>query len=568
MNKSHRFTYIHVFSIGIIAIAFLLIARLYIIQVVRGESYSAQLHAQQGGAVRDDNFDRGLIIFQYKDGREFFAAANKRGFLLGINPQRITNTEEVYSTLNQIIELDKEIFLNHASKTNVVHREVLSNVPYEKGQEILNLDIPGVELKLQPWRFNAGNQLAAHVTGFLAEGADGQKSGQYGLERQYDDVLQKDNSNLFSNIFVEFYSGLKNAFTDVEKHGDLIVTIEPNVQTYVEEIAQEIQETYTSSKTGIVIMDPHTGAIIASAQHPTFDLNDRNVSDVSVFNNSVVEDAYEMGSIIKALTIAVGLEEGVITADTTYDDKGSLTLNNRTIYNHDKKVRGITDMQTVLGKSLNTGVAYVVSRVGNKKFADYMYEFFKEKTDIDLPFEAGSLMSNLDSLRDIEVATSSYGQGIAITPIQTIRALASLANGGYIVKPHVVKEIRYTFGTKNMMTQSAPKRIFSQATSEEISRMLTKVVDEELVGGTVSLPNHSIAAKTGTAQLIKPEGGYYEDKYFHSFFGYFPSFDPQFIILLYTVDPRGVSYASGTLTEPFMNLTKYLINYYEIEPDR
>jgi cell division protein FtsI (penicillin-binding protein 3)/stage V sporulation protein D (sporulation-specific penicillin-binding protein) len=244
-------------------------------------------------------------------------------------------------------------------------------------------------------------------------------------------------------------------------------------------------------------------------------------------------------------------------------------LNNRTIYNHDKKERGVVDMQAVLNNSLNTGVSFVVGRVGNQRFVDYMRKLFRDETSIDLPAEGSPLISNLDSLRAVEVTTASFGQGIAITPIQTIRALAALGNGGQLVQPHVIKEIRYEYGVIKKIEEPKPVQIFSKETSEEISRMLVRVVDEALLGGTVKMENYSIAAKTGTAQIVDPNtGGYSEDRYLHSFFGYFPAFDPKFIVLLYTIEPKGVAYASHTLTLPFIDIAKYLINYYEIEPDR
>jgi stage V sporulation protein D (sporulation-specific penicillin-binding protein) len=567
MNKK-KFTWIHFFSIGIVVFAFGLIIRLYNLQIIHGEEYSASLDRQHNSSAKDENFDRGMIIFTYKDGRDFFAASNQTGYILGINPSILKDIEGTYQKLSQIVTLNKEEFIHHATRQGVVRRDVLPKISEEEAHKIEELDIPGVLLINQRWRSNPGNQLAAHVLGFLAE-KDGQLRGQYGLERYYDDLLKKEDINLFSNIFTEFYSGLKKTFGDSKFNGDIVATIEPNVQAYIEEVSESIQAQYSSEHTGIIVMHPSTGEILGLSQYPTFDVNNfRTVEDVSLFNNSAVEGVYEMGSIIKPISVAIGLEEKAITANTTYNDLGSMTLNGRTFYNYDKKARGVVDMQTVLNNSLNTGVAFVVSRVGNAKFAEYMQNFFKDQTGIDLPGEGKSLISNLDSLRDIEVATASYGQGIAITPIQTIRALAALGNGGYIVQPHIGKEKRYSYGISEKISYPAPQQIFSKETSEEISRMLVRVVDEALLGGTVALPNYSIAAKTGTAQMVKPGGGYFEDQYLHSFFGYFPAFDPQFIVLLYTINPKGVSYASGTLTSPFMDIAKYLINYYEIEPDR
>jgi cell division protein FtsI/penicillin-binding protein 2 len=156
-----------------------------------------------------------------------------------------------------------------------------------------------------------------------------------------------------------------------------------------------------------------------------------------------------------------------------------------------------------------------------------------------------------------------------MTPIATARALAALGNGGYMVTPHIVSRIDYEDGTTKENNFPLGAQVWSNETSETVSRMLTTVVDEALRGGTVALPHHSVAAKTGTAQIANPNGGgYYDDRYLHSFFGYFPAYDPQFLVFLYTVEPKGVQYASETLTTPFMDITKFLINYYNIPPDR
>jgi cell division protein FtsI/penicillin-binding protein 2 len=191
-----------------------------------------------------------------------------------------------------------------------------------------------------------------------------------------------------------------------------------------------------------------------------------------------------------------------------------------------------------------------------------------EKTLIDLPDEVSGRVINLESRQDIEYATASFGQGIAMSPINITRALASLANGGVLVRPHLVKEFKYDGFPSRVVYTEEQGKVLSKETSERISRMLVKVVDEALVGGKAKLPQHTVAAKTGTAQIANPTGGYYEDRFLHSFFGYFPAYKPKFLIFMYIVNPKTGRYSSETLTDPFMNITKFLLNYYEIPPDR
>ena len=304
---------------------------------------------------------------------------------------------------------------------------------------------------------------------------------------------------------------------------------------------------------------------------PNFDLNKFQEEDnVSVFNNEIVEGVYEMGSIIKPLTMAAALDAGSISAKTTYFDNGFVELNGRTVYNFDKKGRGTVSMQGVLNESLNTGAIFAMQKLGKERFKDYFYSFgLGEKTDIDLPGESLNLISNLSEGRDIEFASASFGQGIALTPVSTARAMAVLGNGGYLITPHIIERIDYKGGLSEKIDFPKGKQVIKKETSEEITRMLVQVVDKALLGGERKMEHYSVAAKTGTAQLLREDGlGYYEDRFLHTFFGYFPAYEPKFLILLFTKDPKGEKYASHTLTDPFMNLTKFLINYYELPPDR
>jgi cell division protein FtsI/penicillin-binding protein 2 len=200
----------------------------------------------------------------------------------------------------------------------------------------------------------------------------------------------------------------------------------------------ETNNRYNSDMTGAIIMDPKTGAIYAMNAVPGFDLNNRGTTTVELFQNPLVENVYEFGSTIKALTMAAGLDSGAVNRHSTYYDSGSIKLNTFTIKNYDGRGRGTVDMQQVLNQSLNTGVSHIVQQMGKEKFRNYFYNFkLGSETGIDQPNEAFGLIENLKSPRDVEYATASFGQGIALTPIATIRALATLGNGGYLVTPHL-----------------------------------------------------------------------------------------------------------------------------------
>ncbi|RLB95927.1 MAG: hypothetical protein DRH76_07440 [Deltaproteobacteria bacterium] len=421
------------------------------------------------------------------------------------------------------------------------------------------------------WRYYPGKSLAARTIGFVGYD-DNDLVGKYGLERYYEETLSRDTDRLSVNFFAEIFSNLGDLVFDVtdSREGDIVTTIEPTVARMLDKVLEETQDQWNSKFTGGIIINPQNGEIIALNVVPSFDLNNRAGIDIETFRNPLLEDVYEMGSIIKPLTVAAGLDAGVIRPESTYYDSGSIELSDYTISNYDGRGRGTVDMQQVLSQSLNTGVAHIMSLLGKDQFREYFSALrLGSETGIDLPNEGQGLVDNLESPRELEYATASFGQGIALTPIATVRALSTLANGGTLITPHIVKSVEYKNGDVRTVGFADGTRVFKEETSEDITRMLVEVVDTALKGGKVKNPYYTIGAKTGTAQIADTvNGGYYDDRYLHSFFGYFPAYDPQFLIFLYTVEPKGVRYASETLTDPFMDLVQFLINYYTISPDR
>lgn len=571
MRRAFRWR-LRIVSGTIVVLALLLVVRLYFVQIVHAQEYSLRAERQYVSSSQE-LYDRGSILFTRKDGTYLSAATVATGFLVAMDPEEVKDPNAAYEAVRSILpNVDHDAFFASAAKTTDPYEVIMHHVSEDAGRALSAKDIPGLIITRERWRVYPANTEAAQTIGFTSYGDDGTTIlGRFGLERYYDDTLQVPGNGAFGNFFAELFANLDNVVVDAKgaREGDVITSIEPIVQEKLDQTLKEVNDQYSSTETGGIIMDPATGEIIAMDTYPSFDPNTFQTQDANYFANPLVSSRYEFGSIFKTLTMTSGLDAGVITPDTTYNDTGCIEVNKKRICNYDLKARGVIPMQEILSQSLNVGASFIATRLGHEKFRAYYTNLgLGTETGIDLPSEIHGDIHNLQSPRDVEYDTASFGQGIATTPVETIRALSALADHGKIVTPHVATAIRLKSGVVRTLTWGQPQQVFKPESTDATTRMLIKVVDTKLGGGKVKIPEMSVAAKTGTAQIAGPDGKYYANDYFHSFFGYFPASDPKYVILLYTKKPRGVQYASETLTMPFINLTHFLINYYNIPPDR
>jgi cell division protein FtsI/penicillin-binding protein 2 len=578
--------------------AAVILISLYRIQIIKGDEY--RLKADKQYIKPQVNlFERGSIFYTSKDGTKLAAATVAEGYLLYMNPSIIANVEETYKVISQYFKIDKDIFVSKASKSDDKYEELGHKVDPSVASSITSLGIPGISALKETWRSYPAKDLSSQTIGLVGESGTGTTtiSGRYGLEKYYNQVLRRENSGTSVGLFAELFGNLPvdtidnmgdgssaniaansinsktitiagNTFDT--KPGDITTSLEPTVSTYVDKILSETVSEWKPDEIGAIVIEPKTGRIIAAVESPSFDPNNTKiVKNVKLFSNPLVENVYEMGSIMKPLTMAMALDSGAVSKSFTYNDTGTMTLDTKTFSNYDGKARGVTDLQQILSQSLNIGAATIALKVGKEKAYSYFHSYgFGSKTGVDLPNEATGLMNNLKNGKDIDLATASYGQGIAMSPISITRALSLLANNGKITIPHIVDQINFDDGTRvNVDTNST--QVIKSDTAEEVTRMLVEVVDKALKQGQIKHENYSIAAKTGTAQIPDHvNGGYYKDKYLHSFFGYFPAYSPKFLVFLYQVNPKGAKYASETLTDPFDKIATFLIDYYNIPPDR
>ncbi len=554
---------------GVLLLSVLLLIRLYDLQIIRGEYYAARSETQQG-IHSDADDERGTIFFQNKSGALSTAAGSEFGYTIALQPNKIENRPELFARLSKSVPSLSEAKIAQAlQNTTDPYEEVASRVLKAEIDALIAAGVPkGVLLLRDSWRAYPGKKLAAHTIGLLRfeNSSSTKQSGAYGLERSYDEALSKPSTgsgDSFTRVGVRLFGKAK------EPGADLITNIEPTVQSRLEEILGNYNSTWNPTEVGGIILDPKTGAVIAATSLPTFDPSDVKATDVNTLSNPLVEKVYEFGSTMKPITMASAIDAGEVTSKTTYNDTGSVTIQGKKVSNYDGRARGVVPVQEILSQSLNVGIAFLVNKLGPEEMHNYLQKFgLTEETGIDLPGEASPLTSNIDTDHLLELTNAGFGQGIAVTPFAMARALSVLANDGSLVQPHVGKFLSYPGGIEKTLGWSPERRVVSEKAAKETTDMLVKVVDSALKNGAARNDQLTIAAKTGTAQIPSPKGGYYTDRYLHSFFTYFPADNPKFLVFFYAVAPQGALYAADTWTESFKSITTFLISYYQIPPNR
>lgn len=559
---------------GVFVVFALIIAtRLYFVQIVHGDDYAREARGQYVEEHSDQD-SRGSIFFTRKDGGLVAGAVMQTGWRIAIHPADIVDAQHTYTALKTITPIDKVKFMSSTSKKNDPYEEIAIRLSDDIATAVRALKLPGVLLVRDQWRNYPGGELGSQSIGFVGYQGD-TKTGINGLEKQYQDTLALSTTGLYINPFAEIFSNLSDAVTTdpASRRGSIVTTIEPSVQAQLEKVLGSVMRKYSPDFDGGIIMDPHTGAILAIAGKPSFDPNTYNTIDNPVFfQNKLVEGRYELGSIMKALTMAAGIDSKAVSLSTTYNDTGCIEKSGKKVCNFDFRARGVIPMQEILNQSLNVGATFVADTMGHPTQTKYMRAYgFGEKTGIDLPNEVSGDLSPLGDGTgpDVNYATASFGQGVSVSPIEMARALATLANGGVLPSPHFVTAVQYQSGITRTLTIPQGVRVLATSTAETVTNMLIHVVDTSLLKGALKQEHYSIAAKTGTAQIPAKGGGYLPPgTYLHSFFGYFPAHDPRFIVFLFAYKPHGQEYASATLAHPFLDIAQFLINYYNLPPDR
>lgn len=428
--------------------------------------------------------------------------------------------------------------------------------------------IPGIVLEEEEGRTYPEGSLAAHVIGYVGFN-DTRRVGRYGAEGYFDSILRGD---------LGFLSGERDTsgriigvagseFKAAQDGADVVLTIDRVVQAFAEQELQKGVQRYRAERGSILVMNPKTGDIVAMATYPTFDPNAYfAVRDARVQTNPIISDSFEPGSILKPIIMAGAINDSLVTPETTMIDSGPVHVSKFTINTFDGKHRGIQTMTQVLEQSNNIGMVWVAQKMGAERMYDYLRRFgFGERTGVELDGETQTTLREPQKWNVATIATTGFGQGIAVTPIQALNGINAIANNGILMQPHIVQRIRASGSDVKTVLPAPVRQVVSPASAEKVSAMMVSVI-ENGVGRLAHVPGYYLAGKTGTAQVADETGKYSQDKKIITFAGFGPVPDPKFSILIKLDNPYGLSFASGTAAPMFHNIASKLLTYYQVPP--
>jgi cell division protein FtsI/penicillin-binding protein 2 len=429
-----------------------------------------------------------------------------------------------------------------------------------------NGDLVGVALIPSAQRVYPDGALAAQVLGFV-RASDG--LGQYGVEQAYQSTLAGKPGQLYTAVDANGnpLATAPQRLVPAVPGATVTLTLDANVQYWVEQgLAQAVAQTGAEGGT-VIVLDPHTGAIIGMASLPSFDPNSYSASPLSSFTNPAVSGAYDPGSVMKAVTMAAGIDTGVITPDSTFDDTGVAVVDDVPLHNWDKRAHGIETMTQVLQYSANVGAIWVAQRVGRDRLNGYISAFgFGQPTGVDLPDESAGILAQPGSAGEAELAMAenAFGESIGVTPLQMVAAYGALANGGVLMRPYIVHSVSAD-GGQGPVTRYGPQTV-RQVVSAETARTVTQMLVDSAAVSEAEMnlvQGYTVAAKTGTSTPDTRD----PSKTFASVVGYAPASNPRFVLLVKLDRPQSTIFGGSAAGPLWRQLARQLFVYYQVPPD-
>lgn len=491
-------------------------------------------------------------------------------YQVAAHPNLISNPKEQAQVLAPILNLNEaELAQKLSSEAKTVM--LTQSAPTSAGAQLTELrnagKIGAIDFVAEPTRRYPGGSLAAHIIGFT----NADRKSAYGLEQYYDEILRGRNgqiraeSDALGDEILPFDLPQGQPAID---GSTIVLTLNSAIQNIVERELTRGLEEFGSKSGQILVLEPNTGKIVALASSPAPDVNAYATTKLDQFADPVISLPYEPGSVFKVVTLASGLDSGKITPNIIMNDPGSVVIGGRTFYNSDRAGHGDVDLTTAMELSLNVIAAKIALATGAKSFYTYLHDFgFGSVTGVDLAGEIpGTVKNPGDGIwYESDLGTNSFGQGIAVTPLQMANAVAAVANGGKLMRPYIVDRIIRPDGTIEQLGPRVIRQVIKPSTARTVTNILAHSIGKES-SNKANLPGYSIAGKTGTAQIPIP-GGYDPKWTIASFVGYFPANNPQYVVLVKIDRPTKSPWGSQVASPIFAAVAQQIAQLTGLPPD-
>ena len=535
-----------------------LLCRVIYLMVFQREYYSKKAVELQN-RERTISASRGNIV----DRKGVVLASNELVYNISVIHNQITDEQKVVDELSKLLDIDEAEVEKKVQKVSSIEK-IKKNVSKEIGEKILALNLDGVKVDAGYKRVYPYKNLAAKVIGFTG----GDNQGIIGLEAVYDEYLKGDDGIIYSVTDARGVEVKNQAETRKEPVAgdDLHLTLDYNLQCYLMQAAEKTYIQKEADAVEIIAMNPQNGEILGMVDYPEFDLSkpfelSEGIDDVNqMWRNRCISDTYEPGSTFKVITTTAALEEKLVSLEERFYCPGYITVEDRRIRCHKTTGHGSQSFVEAIENSCNPVFIDIGLRIGADRFYDYFNKLgLMDKTGIDLPGEAKTIMHQKENIGQVELATISFGQSFQVTPIQLMTTIASIVNGGNRITPHLCSYIQSAEGdVVKEYKASSTKQICSEKTSETVRFLLEKVVSEG-GGNKAYIEGYNIGGKTATSQTLPRS----DNKYISSFLGFAPADNPQIMVLVIINNPKGAYYggviAAPVAKEIFENVLPYAI---------
>lgn len=556
-----RWRYLCVLSIFIFAFL-VIISKLFYWQVVKADELSQLGEAQYGSTV-DIQPKRGEI----ETSDDFPLAANRLAYLVFANPKEVKQKDQASLLLSSLLDLQTASISARLSSPGY-WVSLKSGISVDTKSAIEKLQIPGVGFEENYARLYPEASMAAQLLGFVGKDEQGNDKGYFGLEGYYDRQLRGRDGKA-----IEIHDALGrpilsklNGTAQSQDGRTLVLHIDRAIQFLAEKKLQDAVEKFGADSGMVAIMDPKTGGILAMANYPNFDQRDYWDFDTALYKNPFITNLYEPGSTVKPLVMAGAFDGGLLKPDSQCPIcSGPVQVENYALHTWNDEYFPNTTMEDVIKHSDNTGMVYVSKVMGLERMLSNFKNFgLTNATGIDLQGEATSTINDRQTWYPVDIATSAFGQGISVTPMELLDGFAALANDGARMEPHVVDKII----TSDNQTITIPPKKLSQPISSQTAKIMTETLVYTVDKGEASfarLKGYRIAGKTGTASI--PVSGHYDPtQTIASFIGYAPADNPKFVMLVIIDKPTASIYGAETAAPVFFDISHYLLQYYGIGP--